>query len=322
MYRALIVAALMFPAIAAAADRGAIPAIPAVSGDVTKKVTAVMDMKEAEGGQEGEWPTVIPPEVTTKIRLSSSDLNRISCSSEIKDALTSTEKGVVIKITGKDAFVKFKVTKRGDKLVYSTTPTELYVVCGEETYSMVGVPQRVPSQTIRLSSGKDRKIKENVSLFSGLPFEKMMLKAIQDVYTEQIPDSYTVTTRDQRFDSFKEVRMVLKRVVDIEGEGLRVKEYLVSPKDGIKEFRMNEKMFMRMELAENPVAVSIERHVLRQGDSTRAFVVEQRGERQGLSRKLESDLPVVEDSGKGVKPPPTKNAEKVTAEKREGDDEK
>jgi len=35
-------------------------------------------------------------------------LNRISCSSEIKDALTSTEKGVVIKITGKDAFVKFK----------------------------------------------------------------------------------------------------------------------------------------------------------------------------------------------------------------------
>ena len=319
MYRALIIAAFMLPAIAVAADRGARPADPA---DAKQKLSPVTDVKSDEGSQEGEWPTVIPPEVATKIRLSSSDLNRISCSSEIKDALTSTEKGVVIKITGKDAFIKFKVTKRGDKLVYSTTPTELYVVCGDETYSMVAVPQRIPSQTIRLSSGKERKIKDNVALYSGLPFEKMMLKAIQDVYTEQIPDSYTVTKMEKRFDSYREIRLVLKRVVDVEGEGLRIKEYLVSPKDGIKEFRMNEKMFIRTELAENPVAVSIERHVLRPGDTTRAFVVEQRGERQGLSRNLESDLPVMEDARPPVKSSPAKTGEKSTADKLEGDDEK
>lgn len=319
MYRALIIAAFMLPAIAVAADRGARPADPA---DAKQKLSPVTDVKSDEGGQEGEWPTVIPPEVATKIRLSSSDLNRISCSSEIKDALTSTEKGVVIKITGKDAFIKFKVTKRGDKLVYSTTPTELYVVCGDETYSMVAVPQRIPSQTIRLSSGKERKIKDNVALYSGLPFEKMMLKAIQDVYTEQIPDSYTVTKIENRFDSYREIRLVLKRVVDVEGEGLRIKEYLVSPKDGIKEFKMNEKMFMRTELAENPVAVSIERHVLRPGDTTRAFVVEQRGERQGLSRNLESDLPVMEDARQPVKSSRAKTGEKSTADKLEGDDEK
>jgi|GEM_PF-1260814 len=319
MYRALIIAAFMLPAIAVAADRGARPADPA---DAKQKLSPVTDVKSDEGSQEGEWPTVIPPEVATKIRLSSSDLNRISCSSEIKDALTSTEKGVVIKITGKDAFIKFKVTKRGDKLVYSTTPTELYVVCGDETYSMVAVPQRIPSQTIRLSSGKERKIKDNVALYSGLPFEKMMLKAIQDVYTEQIPDSYTVTKMEKRFDSYREIRLVLKRVVDVEGEGLRIKEYLVSPKDGIKEFKMNEKMFIRTELAENPVAVSIERHVLRPGDTTRAFVVEQRGERQGLSRNLESDLPVMEDARPPVKSSPAKTGEKSTADKLEGDDEK
>lgn len=319
MYRALIIAAFMLPAIAVAADRGARPADPA---DAKQKLSPVTDVKSDEGGQDGEWPTVIPPEVATKIRLSSSDLNRISCSSEIKDALTSTEKGVVIKITGKDAFVKFKVTKRGDKLVYSTTPTELYVVCGDETYSMVAVPQRIPSQTIRLSSGKERKIKDNVALYSGLPFEKMMLKAIQDVYTEQIPDSYTVTKMEKRFDSYREIRLVLKRVVDVEGEGLRIKEYLVSLKDGIKEFKMNEKMFIRTELAENPVAVSIERHVLRPGDTARAFVVEQRGERQGLSRNLESDLPVMEAARQPVKSSPAKTGEKSTADKLEGDDEK
>lgn len=319
MYRVLIIAAIMAPVIATAADRGALPADPV---DARQKHSPVADLKGDEGSPEGEWPTVIPPEVATKIRLSSSDLNRISCSSEIRDALTSTEKGVVIKITGKDAFVKFRVTKRGDKLVYSTTPTELYVVCGDETYSMVAVPQRIPSQTIRLSSGKEKKIRENATLYAGLPFEKMMLKAIQDVYTEQIPDSYTVTRTDQRFDSYREVRMVLKRVVDVEGEGLRIKEYQVSPKDGIKEFRMNEKMFIRAELAENPVAVSIERHILRPGDSTRAFVVEQRGERQGFSRKLESDLPVMEDAKPGARTSPAKGGERAAADRGEGGDER
>lgn len=319
MYRVLIIAAFMLPAIAAAADRSAMPTDP---GDAKKKLPAVTDLKVDDGTPEGEWPTVIPPEVATKIRLSSSDLNRISCSSEIKDALTSTEKGVVIKITGKDAFVKFKVMKRGEKLAYSTTPTELYVVCGDETYSMVAVPQRVPSQTIRLSSGKEQKIKDNVSLYSGLPFEKMMLKAIQDVYTEQIPDSYTVTKTDKRLDSYKDVRMLLKRIVDVEGEGLRIKEYLVSVKDGTKEFKMNEKMFIRTELAENPIAISIERHILRPGDTTRAFVVEQRGEREGITRKLESDLPVLESANRDRKASPEKGAEKLPTDKQEGDDEK
>ncbi|SNB45424.1 type-F conjugative transfer system secretin TraK [Geobacter sp. DSM 9736] len=314
MYRILIIAALMLPAIAVAADHVVMPFEP---GATDRK--AALDVKSDETGAEGEWPMVVSPEVTTKIRLSSSDVNRISCSTVIRDALTSTEKGVVIKITGRDAFVKFKVTKRPDKMVYSTTPTELYVVCGDETYSMVAVPQRIPSQTIRLSSGKIRKMKDNAALYAGLPFEKMMLKAIQDVYTEQIPDSYTVTGKDQRFDSYRELRLVLKRVVDVEGEGLRIKEYLVSLKEGTKEFRMNEKMFIRTELVENPVAISIERHVLRPGDTTRAFVVEQRGERQGLSRKLESDLPVVEDTGKRQKTP-AKGGEEA-ADRREAEDE-
>jgi len=319
MYRALIVAALLLPAIANSAERGA---MAADHDDAKKKISVVSDLKDDDGSHEGEWPAVIPPEVTTKIRLSSSDLNRISCSSEIKDALTSTEKGVVIKITGKDAFVKFKVLKRGDKLAYSTTPTELYVVCGNDTYSMVAVPRRVPSQTIRLSSGKDRKIKDNAALYSGLPFEKMMLKAIQDVYTEQIPESYTVLRTDKRIEVYKEVRMVLKRVVDVEGEGLRIKEYLVTLKDGPTEFKMNEKMFIRTELAENPVAISLERHILRPGDTTRAFVVEQRGERLGFSGKLESDLPVLENTKQDRKASPEKGVQKVPIEKQEGDDEK
>lgn len=238
-----------------------------------------------------DLPTVVLPEVSTTIRLSSSDMNRISCQSEIKEALTSSEKGASIKITGKDAFVKFKVIKKPDgKMVYATTPTEFYVVCGDNTYTLIAYPQRIQSQTIRLSTGKEKKIKENMSLFAGLPFEKKVLKAVKDVYTENIPESYSVTRLEKKITSHKEVDLYLKRLVDIEGEGMLVKEFEVLLK-GTTPFKMSEKMFLKMGVAENPVAISLENHVLRPSQTTRVFIVEQRSDR--LGPRLGEDLPVL-----------------------------
>jgi conjugal transfer pilus assembly protein TraK len=306
----VILAALLVPAILHAADQSAI------------QKNRVTDDLAMEKPVEGEFPTVVLPEATTTIRLSSSDLNRISCPAEIREALTSTEKGVTIKITGKDAFVKFKVTKKGDKLSYASTPTELYVVCGEETFSMIAFPQRIPSQTIRLTSGRERKIKDNLSLYAGLPFEKKLLRAIRDIYTENIPDSYTVVRKDKRYLTFREIALTLKRTVDIEGEGLRIKEYEATLRGEPSEFRLNEKMFLRTELAENPVAVALERHILRQGDTSRIFVVEQRAEKQER-RKLAGDLPVMDrsDASQKIKQETTQKQQPAPAD-QEAEDEK
>ena len=305
MRKIALLAALLMPVLAQASEQ---------SGGQKLK-TAIEQV--AEQPAEVEFPTVVLPEATTSVRLSSSDMNRISCPTDIREALTSAEKGLTIKITGKDAFVKFKVTKKGDKFAYSSTPTELYVVCGDETFSMVIFPQRVPSQTIRLTSGKDRKIKENLSLYSGLPFEKKTLKAIKDVYTENIPDSYSVSRKEKRFFLFREILLTLKRTVDIEGEGLRIKEYEASLRGENTEFKMNEKMFLKTELAENPVAISLERHILRTGDTSRVFVVEQRAEKLE-SRKLVGELPVM-DGAKTV--PPEKQTVKAKPKTQEADQE-
>lgn len=310
MRKIALLAALLVPVLTQAAEHG----------NGQKQKTAIEQV--AEQPADGEFPTVVLPEATTSVRLSSSDMNRISCPADIREALTSTEKGLTIKITGKDAFVKFKVTKKGDKFAYSTTPTELYVVCGDETFSMVIFPQRVPSQTIRLTSGKDRKIKENLSLYSGLPFEKKALKAIKDVYTENIPDSYSVSRREKHFFSFREILLTLKRTVDIEGEGLRIKEYEASLRGENTEFKMNEKMFLKTELAENPVAISLERHILRTGDTSRVFVVEQRAEKLE-SRKLAGELPVMDSTKTGPQDKQTiKTKPKAQEADQEADDEK
>lgn len=309
-----LLAALLVPALAHAVDQG-----------INQKQKATVDLAIEKPG-EGEFPSVVLPEVTTGIRLSSSDINRISCPGDIREVLTSTEKGVTIKITGKDAFVKFKVTKKGEKLSYASTPTELYVVCGDKVFSMVAFPQRVPSQTIRLTSGQEKKIKENLSLYAGLPFEKKVLKAIKEVFTENIPDSYTISKQEKRFYTFKEILLTLKRTVDIEGEGLRIKEYEASLRGETPEFKMNEKMFLRTALVDNPIAISLERHVLRTGDSSRVYVVEQRAERQS-PRKLAGDLPVMDQPKQG--PPAAKSgiqkdspANRTEQDSQEADDER
>jgi len=77
----VLFAALLVPAILHAADQSAIQ----------KKRTT--DDQAMEKPVESEFPTVVLPEATTSIRLSSSDMNRISCPAEIREALTSTEKG-------------------------------------------------------------------------------------------------------------------------------------------------------------------------------------------------------------------------------------
>lgn len=164
------------------------------------------------------------PEVTTQVDMSSSDINRIVCPVDIKDVIFSKEKGLSVKIAGRGAFVKFLITKKEDKEIYSNTPSELFVICGNDVYSLIVIPKRIPSQTIRLSSGKLEKIKKNISLMEGLPFEKK------------------VTVKND------------------------------SPHDSL---HIMEKDFLRTEITERPVAISIDKLNLKKGDSGRLFIVEQ-----------------------------------------------
>lgn len=245
-----------------------------------------------------ETPSVVLPEITTSVRFSNSDLNRISCPVGIREALTSTEKGVSIKIQGRDAFVKFKVTKRSDGQVgYVTTPAEIFVVCGENTYTLIAFPQRIPSQLIKLSSGTEKRIKENQSIYAGMPFEKKILRVIKEVYTEDMAESYTIAKIDKAVGNFRDVRVIHRRTVDVEGEGIAVKEYEVSLKGNKSEFKLSEKHFLKADFAQNPVAVSIDKPNIRRGDLARVFVVEHRAEQAiGIRPAMSGGLPGFADN--------------------------
>lgn len=214
------------------------------------------------------------PEVSTAVTLSNSDINRITCREEIKDVVFSREKGLSVKTVGKDAFVKFLITRKEEKEGYSSTPSELFIVCGENIYNLIAIPRRVPSQTVRLSPGSE-KIRENRSLYRELPFEKKILAIIRSVYTNEIPEGFSTAAVNTHLSLFRDLEVTLVWTHWVEGEGLLVKEYLVAMKKPGEELKLSEKDFLRPAIAAKPVAIALDRHDVRQGDTGRLIVVEQ-----------------------------------------------
>jgi conjugal transfer pilus assembly protein TraK len=231
---------------------------------------------DMQGGQ-----MVVMPEIATQVAVSNSDVNRIICQgSEIKDVVFSKEKGLTVKIAGKNAFFKFHILKKDDEEVYISTPSELFISCGNNIYNIIAVPKRIPSQTISLSEGKMENIRKNAALFGGLPLEKKVIMLIKKTYRGEAATDFQVKKIAKQFNNiFEDVDVTLQNLVTVEGEGLRLKEYTVrvkaeSKKDSVY---IKEKDFLRADLASRAIAVAIDPLNLKKGETARAFVVELAG---------------------------------------------
>lgn len=242
---------------------------PTSTGGEIDLPSAVAD--EDLGGQQ------VFPEITMQVNLSSSDVNRVTCKSDIRDVVYSQEKGLKVKYSGKNAFLKFLVAKQDDTVKYAKDPVEVFIICGENTYNMIAIPKRIPSQTVRLDSGKADRIQKNASIFSGQPFEKKLTSLIKSAYMEETPESYKVDIKQEEIKAFKDLEVFLRKVIQVEGEGFFLKEYLVTDKN-LSAIELSEKSFLTRMFAKRPLAIVVEKPRLKKGESTRVFIVESTGE--------------------------------------------
>ncbi len=215
----------------------------------------------------------VPPDSLVRIELSSSDVNRIVCEGgEIKDIVYSKEKGLIVKASGSDAYVKFQVFQKEEKLIYDETPAELYITCGESVYSLIASPAKTPPVTLRLVDRRN-KIKESVAVFKGLVHEEKVLKFLKLAYTDDIPDVFSIEVPSDEDaipeTRFSSVELRLRRVVKAEGEGLVLKEYRVVSREDIE---VREVDFMS--LADRPAAIALDSTVMKQGLEYRLFVID------------------------------------------------
>ncbi len=244
------------------------------------KKTSLVEFTEASGADQTDGQYIanqrVLPEVASQVHLSSSDINRVVCPVDIKDVVFSKEKGIIVKLAGNNVFVKFLVMKKDGRDFYSSTPSEIFIVCGEQIYNIIAIPKRIPSQTVQLSPGKADTIKKNASLFGELPFEKKIVTIIRSIYKDDLPDSFTTQKVNKKYETFRNLDLVLHRVFTIDGEGLRIKEFTAGISDHATSptVYLKEKDFLSKDLTQKPLAVSIEMMNLKKGEMSRIFVVE------------------------------------------------
>lgn len=241
-------------------------------------LTATAGAEEPEASADPDLRfrnVVVHPESPTVVEMSSTDVNRVTCSEPIQDVVYSAEKGVSVRFLDREAFVKFLVRKKGTETLHATDPTELYVVCGGAVYTLIAQPRKIPPPPIRLAAPKGDAVRENRAHLAGLPRELKLVTLIREAYTGELPDSYLVRPVNRTVALAPDLTVVVRRLVLVEGEGLQVKELHVTARPQGGERHLAEHLFTNPALGpERKVAVAIEKTNLHPGETTRVLVVE------------------------------------------------
>ena len=210
------------------------------------------------------------------VDFSNNEINRIVCSGPISDLIFSKEKGLTGHFTGNNAYVKFIIEEVNGKRSYAGEPSELYVVCGGSTYSIIANPSDKQAATVRLAPPKSESVNKNISLFKNMPIEKQALKLIKEGYSGTYPSSYKVTeNKPAGIPLCPDLEVLPKELVDVDGVGLRLKIFQVIQLNGENK-DIDEKVFLSSKISDSILAVAVEDHKLKHGDKTRVFVVEKK----------------------------------------------
>jgi conjugal transfer pilus assembly protein TraK len=259
--------------------------LPAYMSDYTARLSpSETRLDELKNTLENTNITNILPDVSTAIELSASDVNRVTCvNGAITDVIYSQEKGLVVKYSGKNAFIKFHVISEGNKskLLYSNTPTEIYFVCDDQVYTVVALPKRIPAQQVKLSNAVVNRIKQNKDFFADMSYEQRLVTIIQRTYKDDFEDSWIVHGINRIIDDFSNYQVTHVRNVVIEGEGILLKEYHVRFTDmtRMEGGRIEEKMFLTRDLTSNTVAIALDKTLVKPNERVRLFIVESKGEK-------------------------------------------
>lgn len=218
---------------------------------------------------------VVLPEAPATVRLSNTDVNRLTCQSgAIRDVVYSQEKGLSVSFSGRDAYLKFAALKEGGVLNRVNAPVELFVTCGEAVYTIIAVPARVPAQTVRLSGGPGERARRNAELFGALPLERKVMALLRKAYRGDWPDSVTVRKEGKTLDLFRDADFSLVRTASVEGEGLVLREFSLRYTGKEAFLDLEEKDFLGPGVTRGAIAVALDRHRLKPGETARVFVVE------------------------------------------------
>ena len=218
-------------------------------------------------------PQIVEDEDYQAVEISLKDVTRVVCFTNITRVIYSKEKGMEIKTVDRNAFIKNLPKEAVDPITgriaaeYDSRPKEVYLVCGDKTFSLLLIPKDIPANTIYLKSSYVEKEKA-FSFEKSNDYENTILKLLKSAYSENVPEGYSVDNIETVFKEYQEIRLVHKR--NYTGIMFEIQEYIVIAK---KELNINEITLLEAISPKNPLAVSIVSPLLRPNEQSRVFIV-------------------------------------------------
>ena len=224
------------------------------------------------------------PDQMNSIRLSNRDINHIVClGGEIEDVKFSAEKAIAVEKGGSDAWIKFLVKEIDDggmtSRSYVTGASEFFISCNGAIYPLYAEPSDIPAQTVTLAAGASQRAKTNADLLGPLVEEDRAVSITLALLQDRIPASFAeVAPRigSIALGGLPAAKLKERRRVEVEGAGLSASEYLVSAASAAA---FDERVFLDQVLGAQIFAVTLDRLVLKAGETARLIVI-RRGEVQ------------------------------------------
>jgi conjugal transfer pilus assembly protein TraK len=228
---------------------------------------------------------LVQPEKVTAVEISNTDVNRVICPSEPKEIVYSKEKGLTVTGSGRNLFIKFLVTKKGEETFYNQTRNEIYVTVGGDVYSLILYPRTIPGQTIWLQESRVKKWEEVAQRYSALPEEAKIIRLIKEAYKDTLSDKAVTTPKGQIVENVIPGLVVsMDKEIHIEGQGMKLRIFTLQNNRG-KDMQLSEKFFLVPAISRRPLAVSLEKVMLERGERGRLFVVEKVLDKSDISER-------------------------------------
>lgn len=225
----------------------------------------------------------LTPEKMYFVRLSGVDINRVVCPTEVENVIYSEEKGIKVAISGRNVFIKYLMQKAGDEIEISRTPVDIYIVCGRKVYSMIAFPERIPGVLIYLED-KELELKRKLETSKGTYIENRIIDIIRSIFSGKPVEGANLKYVDRDINIFNEISIRERANYELDFEGLTIRYFEITSRSD-KDIRLTERQFLHSKITTNPLALSLEKLVLKPGERTFLIVIERtssRGQIHGL----------------------------------------
>ncbi|MFN3978484.1 MAG: type-F conjugative transfer system secretin TraK [Sulfurihydrogenibium azorense] len=215
------------------------------------------------------------------VRIALKDINLVECKEPITGYSFSKEKNLIVKQSEDKKFLYVKVApisiEDPDKdkpiLKYEDYPREFYVECGGRSYSLVLVPEDIPSQKILIRpkpvSNSSESSSNTPEYLRNSPYENAILMLLKEIYTTPLSQIRYDYKPLKDVDKYQELDVVGVRVY-FAGD-YRVKEYVVISK---REGRVDLHEALFLKYSKYPLAIMLTKPSLSKGESSTLYIVE------------------------------------------------